>query len=1327
MIAPSVRIWPSLFFSAAGFAGEFKYTAFSPFTDNFSDKLNWAGNEVPGNGDRIQIERADNQMVFNDLPSTRRYESFYFQTVDVQGNAISSARITGLFSGRLRHVIVRDAPSLIETLPPADLTINNLVLNSDVTLQAFGNGSGSLQASSITVTGPISGAGAISVETGKDSYRESKVLFTGANSFTGPVIVREGVELHIFQSSGLGSTGVGTEIEDDAALLIDAGASPVIGEALNVDGILGTIYREGAAGEVTLTGSLDFDSRSTLMIGAPLKLTGVLNGGMTLRSAAPFGSATPLMTVAGTLPNTLGTAIRAIGVDLLLDKPAGVNAVAGLKLDSSSTVRWGSDRQIAGGAISVGFGCVADLDDHDEIVSSVGMRGLVTTGNLGTLRIDRRIGGTGGKIQGRLLAGSADLEISAEIDGELAATITPAVADARMIVRGRGLLKISGVSSVPAHLSMGTLEVNSNSPLMPVTVDESTLNTLNPSGSIIVAHPAILAGTGTMGTLTVAEGILAPGSNGTGILRTKSFSIGKVSATEPVAFFKPEIHGPAVGTEYDQLKVTGTVSIAGSDLNLETGFFEPVSGQSFTIIDNDGTDPVVGIFNGFPQGSTVYRRTAFVNSIGVVMNYVISYTGGTGNDVVLTVVAAPSGVTRTWTGAGADANWKTMANWSPAGAPEGGDSLVFPASAARRTNINNIVNLPLHSISLAGAAYQISGNPISLTGGITVASSVLTVHTIDLPLFLTSAQSMTTASSSLSLTGDIETNGVPVNFVTNGSPSLSRITCSGVISGGAGEQLVKQGNGMLTLGNANTTRGNFRIIAGTVRITHEKALGSRLGVTLVEDGAQLLVAGTDLDINEPLQLAGTMAIADNAGAPVYRGSIHCADTARLVVSAVGVPQFTMFDEFSGTLLTKAGAGKLLVGGAKPKSLTGGFNVAEGRLTISGTAGVLALPGTTTVGTATTTGILEIIQRRTTDETSHILVNPGSSVICDSQEISFPSLTLNGGTVTTDANGFTLNGPLVVLPAAVSSVLSGNIILAPGRNSWTVADGPAAVDLRVEAVVREAVLTDALLIKDGEGSTLFTAANTLDHVRFQAGVNTWNSVSPNTDVTAAAGTVQGTGRADILTGSTNGNVAPGNGPGVFTVDNILLSEGGTLRFELNGASPGTGYDQIRCLDASAPVNLSAGRLALSHGYPAVVGEVFTLIDVPGTSAVIPSVAQPEGAIILAGTRRYRLSYLGGTGNDVTVTLLGGVVTETLAFSQFQTISGSGATRVFSGKVTGGSGGAGLNIQMEGSTDLAEWVPLGGFVADSAGSVAFEFVQAASQPRFFVRARLPQISD
>src|SRR6185369_12829487 len=66
--------------------------------------------------------------------------------------------------------------------------------------------------------------------------------------------------------------------------------------------------------------------------------------------------------------------------------------------------------------------------------------------------------------------------------------------------------------------------------------------------------------------------------------------------------------------------------------------FTPPLGHVFTIIDNDGSEPVIGIFRvntrALPNGS-------LITNSGTI--YRISYNGGDGNDVTLTsTLGAPS-------------------------------------------------------------------------------------------------------------------------------------------------------------------------------------------------------------------------------------------------------------------------------------------------------------------------------------------------------------------------------------------------------------------------------------------------------------------------------------------------------------------------------------------------------------------------------------------------------------------------------------------------------------------------------------------------------------
>lgn len=126
-------------------------------------------------------------------------------------------------------------------------------------------------------------------------------------------------------------------------------------------------------------------------------------------------------------------------------------------------------------------------------------------------------------------------------------------------------------------------------------------------------------------------GTVAPG-NSPGIITIN----GNYSQSGALAI---EIQGTNPATpDYDQLVVNGVVTLGGA-LNVDLiNNFMPTVGNSFQIITNDGSDPVVGTFAGLAQGAYF---------IADHVTFQISYSGGTGNDVVLTVARTPFVVTNT--------------------------------------------------------------------------------------------------------------------------------------------------------------------------------------------------------------------------------------------------------------------------------------------------------------------------------------------------------------------------------------------------------------------------------------------------------------------------------------------------------------------------------------------------------------------------------------------------------------------------------------------------------------------------------------------------------
>ena len=144
------------------------------------------------------------------------------------------------------------------------------------------------------------------------------------------------------------------------------------------------------------------------------------------------------------------------------------------------------------------------------------------------------------------------------------------------------------------------------------------------NGQIALSPSSTLSGTGAVGQIVGTAGLIMPGP-GQGTLNSRTVSL---TGSHGMLF---EIGGTNSGADADMLRVTGTVTLSNTPLYLtwQTG---GKAGNKYLIIDNDGTDPVVGNFSALPQG------TAWTYN-GI--QYQISYTGGTGNDVVITQLTNP--------------------------------------------------------------------------------------------------------------------------------------------------------------------------------------------------------------------------------------------------------------------------------------------------------------------------------------------------------------------------------------------------------------------------------------------------------------------------------------------------------------------------------------------------------------------------------------------------------------------------------------------------------------------------------------------------------------
>ena len=133
-----------------------------------------------------------------------------------------------------------------------------------------------------------------------------------------------------------------------------------------------------------------------------------------------------------------------------------------------------------------------------------------------------------------------------------------------------------------------------------------------------------LGGSGYVrGPITVdSGGSVAPGSDLASV-----FSVGSIEFRAD-SMFVVELNGATPIGGCDQMIVSEAVDLGDAVLDPSLGF-TPNSGDTLTIIDNIGSEQVVGSFKGLAEG-------AFLLIDGLPFS--ITYVGGDGNDVVLTAL-----------------------------------------------------------------------------------------------------------------------------------------------------------------------------------------------------------------------------------------------------------------------------------------------------------------------------------------------------------------------------------------------------------------------------------------------------------------------------------------------------------------------------------------------------------------------------------------------------------------------------------------------------------------------------------------------------------------
>jgi fibronectin-binding autotransporter adhesin len=450
-------------------------------------------------------------------------------------------------------------------------------------------------------------------------------------------------------------------------------------------------------------------------------------------------------------------------------------------------------------------------------------------------------------------------------------------------------------------------------------------------------------------------------------------------------------------------------------------------------------------------------------------------------------------------------------------------------------------------------------------------------------------------ADSLTLEGNIAPNNTGRALQLSGAGNG---TSTGIISNGTASQLlalVKNDGGTWTVTGANTYSGLTTVNLGTLRIGHPSALGNGIGATAVASGGTLDLNG-QAGVNEVITLNG--AGAGGIGALVNQ-SVTPAAIANGITS-VSLTAGGTHSAVPSVTISGTGAGA---------TATATLGVTAASFTISGGTTVYSAAPTVTISGGGGTGATATAVLTGGVVSGIAITNAGTGYT------TAPTIAFSAGTVTTAGTNPTGTGNATNFTLATNTSIGGT--------------GDIALDAPVAG--------PSALTKLGNGTLTLNAANTY------SGTTTINAGrlvlagSVSGAVVVAGGIFQGSGTVAGNVTINGGVHASGSSPGIMsTAGNYTLAAGGMLQVDINGPAVGTQYDQVRTQGAASTVTL-AGTLDLVAAPGLAAGTSFTIIENSGPAAVSGTFAgKPQNAEFYEDGQWWRISYTGGSGNDVVLT-------------------------------------------------------------------------------------------
>ncbi len=700
---------------------------------------------------------------------------------------------------------------------------------------------------------------------------------------------------------------------------------------------------------------------------------------------------------------------------------------------------------------------------------------------------------------------------------------------------------------------------------------------------------------------------------------------------------------------------TGQISLGGGNQTFVTDGTSISGTSSYTVrASSSGTSTKV---IGTTTGGTLYIGTlAFGQQTGngtVVMklasNMVTTGTGGVGasfgvtgtnvnfgidtNSLTLDLSSATAGFNpaNVGSGSGTPVSWYLMNSGTAGSGTIAASSFNF--SNASQVNVAD--NVILAMTGTAGGANLGSNGTIGANSVFTYIGTGTGTVTSGRALGRLAVGDGTNASTLAFVTAATETIQGDITVNKNAvlnlyDKTVTQIAGAGGTTGGlngAGSIYNNGGGGATSVLTLNTTNGNGKF-SGTIGDATGTGKG-KVAVTVTGTGTQYFT-GTNTYTGDTVISAGSLlALGDGTNDGVIANGSTIYNAGELDYYTSGTQNY-------GGVIT--GAGVVWMGGSGTQILSGN-NLYSGPTFIDKGATLQIGAGGTTGSLSTQSdiyndGMLAFNRADTITQGVHFanaISGSGGLTQAGSGTLVLGDNTYTGATIVAagelDINGSLADASAVTVQAGATlggngtangavSVQSGNINGSGMHLGATKFDGQSALTGTTTAAsyTVNSGTTSASGVHTTTGNLAVNAGSTMKNTgSFTANIVSVASTATLTNNGTLNGTVNvsgllnGTGTINgALTIKTNGELAPGNSPGITTVaGNLTVETGAKISMQIDGiTAAGTDYDQIIVTGATSLISLNAGSiLSLSITDGAFTSGALTLIENQSDNAIV----------------------------------------------------------------------------------------------------------------------------